>query len=132
MKTRQEKIDAIYEKIARKDLSFWCKFRVKNEMSFWAVIYLKWFEFSLIKSRKDEKIVFAWESFSWPLYFTNFEFENLKIIGHSVMIWDVLDYYWDKKWAMTLDRILRFWEEKTKPIEDQSDECVDYIYNLIS
>lgn len=33
---------------------------------------------------------------------------------------------------MTLDRILRFWEEKTKTIEDQSDECIDFIYNLLS
>ena len=33
---------------------------------------------------------------------------------------------------MTLDRILRFWEEKTKTIEEQPDKCIDYIYNLIS
>lgn len=33
---------------------------------------------------------------------------------------------------MTLDRILRFWEEKTKTIEEQSDKCIDFIYNLIS
>lgn len=62
-----------------------------------------------------------------------FPVENIffKIIWHPVMIWDVLDYFWNKKWAMTLDRILRFWENKINPIEEQSDECVDYIYGLI-
>ena len=31
MKTKQEKIDAIYEKIANKDLSFGCRIMLKNQ-----------------------------------------------------------------------------------------------------
>jgi hypothetical protein len=31
----------------------------------------------------------------------------------------------------TYDDILDEWQEKRKPIEEQSDDCIDYIYNLI-
>lgn len=153
MITKKEKIEAIYKKIARKDLSFWCKFWTKKEISWWHITFEEWFEFSLITSRKDEKIVFAWENFTWPLYFTNFEFENLEIIWHPVMIWDVLgylenialdkiyNYIWVKKEEIpdlvfekikdSMKKIFSLWNEKKNAIEDQSDECVDFVYNLI-
>ncbi len=51
-----------------------------------------------------------------------------------VMIWDVLDYIEinrlvdeDIIWA-----ILNKWKEKRKPIEIQSNNCVEYIFNLIN
>ena len=59
------------------------------------------------------------------------------IIWHPVMIGDVLDFvaehdktipYWLSE-EETEIVILRL--EKRKPIEDQSDECIDFIYNLI-
>lgn len=182
MKTRQEKIKAIYEKIANKDLTFWCKFWAKKEISWGHITFEKWFEFILIKSRKDEKILYAGENFWWPLYFTDFEFENLEIIWHPVMIWDVLDWIennmnnWRKccecwadmnyndeiyycsneeceneeepenlvvlnKWDLVIENTRRdsrfinndifLWKDLKLPIEDQSDECIDFIYDLI-
>ena len=125
---RQEKIDAIYKEIANKELSFWCKFLVKKEMSWWHITFEEWFIFTLIKSRKYEKILYANEKFWWPLNFTNFEFENFKILGHPVMIWDVLEsLYWDVRFS----DFAWIWKELRLPIEKQSDECIDFIYNLI-
>ena len=116
MITKQQKIDAIYKKIARKDLDFWC------------IVESKWGQSVFLADRNRREI-----------FRTNYRIvdfigqdEPMKIIGHPVMIGNVLDYFWNKKWLMTLDRILRFWEEKTKTIEDQSDECIDFIYNLLS
>ena len=54
-----------------------------------------------------------------------------------VMIWDVLDwmYKWyneiDVLWVID-DIIHNEWDNKRKPIEEQSDECIEYIYNLIN
>lgn len=123
MLTRQQKIDAIYEKIARKDLSFGC--RVKWEEA----------EYRILKAIQPHRLEaiptwYRWYGDYGTVVLT--PISEYEIIGHPVMIGDVLDYFWNKKWVMTLDRILRFWGEKTKTIEEQSDKCVDYIYNLIS
>lgn len=69
------------------------------------------------------------------------------IIGHPVMIWDVFDYINEKKitmfwsdvswanyirsWEQSIN-IFNLWEHKRKPIESQSDECVSFIYDLIT
>ena len=123
MKTKQEKIDTIYEKVANKDLSFGCI--VKWEEAKYRIL-------KAIQPHRFEAIT------TWYIWYGDYgsvvltPISEYEIIGHPVMIGNVLDYFWDKKWAMTLDRILRFWEEKTKTIEEQPDKCIDYIYNLIS
>ena len=74
------------------------------------------------------------------------EYKNhwvVEIIGHPVMIGDVLDYiepYWkgyaqdvrfDRERKRKIDIALLQWDKKREPIEKQSDECIDYIYSLI-
>lgn len=62
------------------------------------------------------------------------------------MIWDAFDYINEEKinvvwsdsscaidvrdWEQSIN-IFNLWEYKRKPIEEQSDECVNFIYNLI-
>ena len=124
---REEKIEFIYKKIANKDLTFWCKFLAKKEISWWYITFEEWFEFTLIKSRKDEKILYAGENFWWPLYFTDFEFEDLKVIWLPLMIWDIMEYfYWE-----SCKNLASLWIKKREPIDRQSDECIDYIYSLL-
>ena len=96
---RQEKIKAIYEKIADKDLSFWCKLLLKNDLDWWHIFFEKWADFFCIKYDKNTKILYKnW--FTWPLHFSDFEFENFEIIWHPVMIWDVLEsLYWDVRFS---------------------------------
>jgi len=62
----------------------------------------------------------------------------IKIIWHPVMIWDVLDYIsnllisnWEYLVLVDKNKILKLWKNKRKPIEEQSIECIEYIYNLI-
>ena len=144
MKTRQEKIDFIYEKIARKELKFWCKLQVKKRISFWNITFEKWFEFILITSRKDYNVVYINESFWYTLTFTDFEFEDLKVIWLPVMIGDVMTYFneklsqtlnktwWVWKYYWVNERIIILWFNQMKrPIEEQIDGCIDYIYDLL-
>lgn len=125
MLTREEKIDAIYENVANKDLSFGCKI-------FHKVDWKRWFKAKIITDKIErEDGTFYWVKLDSENSVTWLQEKEMEIIGHPVMIGNVLDYFWNKKWLMTLDRILRFYEEKTKMIEEQSDKCIDYIYNLI-
>lgn len=58
-------------------------------------------------------------------------FKNRWVI--ALMIWDVWDYHnkslWD--WEINWIDLWERWLEKRQPIENQSDECIDYVYNLI-
>lgn len=53
----------------------------------------------------------------------------------KVMIWDVLDWlyenYWWKDVLLLFPRIAIEWLEMRRPLEKQSDECIDYVYSLI-
>ena len=67
------------------------------------------------------------------------------IIWHPVMIGDVLDYidsiefnhpndfikWYKEKYPIIIDTLFTDWKEKRKSIEEQSDDCITYIYNLI-
>lgn len=150
--TREEKIQAIYEKIANKELTFWC--RVNTE--YWRIV-------SIVEETADEiwYIVVSEESlyndedlgayYCWLLVRWLEAMESIdvaKIIWHPVMIWDVLrqirllaGYALDNDLIKKSDfwnviaqhnyRITEIWEDFREPIDTQSDECVDYVYSLI-
>lgn len=119
--TKQERIDAIYEKIADKTLSFGCLLdHGFSESRLYRYTYLwQWYAW-------HEQMMFNRDNESYEYY------PSLKIIWHPVMIWDVLDYIQSKDilkdWIWY---ILMYWKDKRKPIEDQPIECIEYIYNLL-
>ena len=141
MLTREQKIDAIYEKIANKDLDFWC------------IVESKWGQSVFLADRNRREI-----------FRTNYRIvdfirqeEPMKIIGHPVMIGDVMDFFeehsetdkgtitqWDgvktiKMWCTKEKKIeilnynlFLVWKKKRNPIEKQSNECIEFIYNLLT
>lgn len=129
---REELIKAIYKKIADKTLNEWC--------------LVELWEWEIIKINRVNKIAtldkiyhFMYSDFTNSnSYLKETEFPNMNIIWHPVMIWDVLDYeninwkYVDLLWRPKGYQVIcDKWEHKKKPIEEQSDDCIDYIYNLI-
>ena len=115
--TREEQIKAIYEKIADKTLSFGCVTQHTNPRN-WDT-----FRHTFIW---DDRAIRNWQVYGCSC------FEDDKIIWHPVMIWDVLDYYRGESWVnVGVLTILEKWNYKRKPIEEQSDECIEFIYNLI-
>lgn len=109
MPTKQDMLDKIYEVIADKTISNGCKY------TFWWDIF--------------QVCLHSVESCKKSLW-------DIKIIWHPVMIWDVLDWFYMnielpiRDWRETCDIILLERNIKRKPIEKQSDECIEYVYNL--
>ena len=137
MTIREKKIKAIYEKIANKKLSLWCKVLLKfGTIETETIIQDK-------QKLRSGKFTFE---------------ENIhKIIGHPVMIGDVIDFIekntqgvkpeqtkWEgvikiqlwcsrgKAIELFTEHIIFVWQNKRFPIEEQPDECIDFVYSLIS
>lgn len=137
--TREEKIKKIYEVIADKTLSFGCLIEFpKNN-----ICVVKWASEHRIEVESLSIInKTIWSS--W-LYKDNKENSVLskykKIIWHPVMIWDCLDWI-EKNWTWKDSceicwtkwpeiHLLQLWKKKWQQIEEQSDECIAFIYSLI-
>lgn len=108
-------IDAIYKEIANKELSFWCKFL-------------------------DD----LWKEYFYDNHIPKWLCR--KIIGHPVMIGDVIKYIkssvqkTDNKIQTMFNEsdnnkiilwVISLYTQLNKPIQDQSEECIAYIYSLL-
>jgi len=161
--TKQEMIEAIYKKIADKELSFWCR------VSFWAnwmwcypANHYYWIitteKYTIEKTKTIYYVIGRWfqryncfwksnqKPQEWEI-FQNEEgkivgagiYNNVNIIWQPVMIWDVLDYlekdFYKNTEIFTViwkhNFILQKWKNKRKSIDEQSEDCIEYIYNLI-
>jgi len=111
--TREQKIEAIYKEMANKELTPWCCVEVKAQNEYG--------DFTYRLSRWDER----------PTS------EIKEIIGHPVMIGDVMYYirkkYWNNHSWFHSDRskLIDLRSKEREPIEWQYDECIDYVYSLI-
>lgn len=131
-KTRHEMIKVIYEKISDKTLSFGCKIKnlsFENKKTIWIVreVVTLW---NFIKKYVSVYAIPEQCKNDWNEEYIYFE--NIEIIWHPVMIWrmDILI----EKWPNYFDEwneILDLWEKKDEPIENQSEDCITYIYSLI-
>jgi len=167
MKTKEKMLKVIYDKIADNTLSFGCR------VSFWTywmwmqpANYYYWV-ITTEKYNKDKtKTIYivsekwfqewnrGWKTIQkpeeWEIYYNEdnelswlWIYENVKIIWHPVMIWDVLGWFKENhnmKEETNIDYyneiisdllITWLWSETRKSIDKQSIECIEYIYNLI-
>ena len=124
--TREGKLEAIYKEMANKKLKLWCKCKSHNWENVIFIRKNRGWEYLFLRKNKE---------FMIPLWYSP------KIIWHPVMIEDVLDWI-DKKMGISNCEYEEFvveeanisvllWREYLKPIEEQSEECIDYIYSLI-
>ena len=126
--TREEKIEAIYQGMANKERTFGCRCRINDGED---VIFIRQNKtWSYLSIRGNEE-------FTVSLWYTP------KVIGHPVMIWDVLDWiepYWSgyvqsveftERRRRKMNLVLLQRDNKRLPIDEQSDGCIDYVYSLI-
>lgn len=165
---RKQKINAIYEKIANKELSFWCRVLIEttwlchscsgwydeeytgivyehctwlwdtrtvnvSEYQIWDLITYWVFAYHDSLEESDDVDMELYSSCDWSCGYgdTNGEAKDStylhKIIWHPVMIGTVLSWYW----TSNAQELINNWNYYDKPIEEQSDECIDYVYSLI-
>ena len=133
---REEMIKFIYSIIADKTLSQWCKIYFEDIVPHDRIIvYNEW----------NKKFSLDWLT---PTIIMDYQINprRTRIIWHPVGIWDVLDYnynnflqqwndwtpFWEFWYYQDIAKdIFDNWKFKRKPIENQSEECIEYIYNLI-
>jgi len=132
-------IDAIYDTIADKELSFGCRI-VQHPHIKKISIYLWydidedsaiWREFHYVFEKWNE-IPYGTSPHEYDdLLDSNWNDKIHKIIWHPVLIWDVLDYLQSNNFLSECIEILWVRNNKRKPIQYQSEHCVKYIYDLI-
>ena len=136
--TREEKLEAIYKEMANKELTFGCK-----------VKFSKWV-YKII-DRENAWFLTSYEVKDWVVHNTIVIEDRVnsrcysieEIIWHPVMIGDVLDWiepYWSghvqsveftERRRRKMNLVLLQRDNKRLPIDEQSDECIDYVYGLI-
>ena len=134
--TKVEKIKAIYKEIANKDKTIWCKYLVyaNDEPEKIIEAIEEWINFTLCFENNDYAVI--------PTEKDYFKYYSIKeIIWHPVMIGDVLNWIDNKMWISNqeyeefvineVNMAILLWGEYLKPIDKQSDRCVDFIYSLI-
>ena len=160
MKTKQEKIDIIYKEISNKELSLGCKIEVnfwafcewKNEdrilwqyvfqKVFWSWLGYIYFKDNVIPYTEEQKTHWVLETYSCMYEDRKIEdyendWLNLKIIWHPVLLWTILNYHHSLDMNELVNPcsqkdIIDNWGKYDEPIEKQSEETIDYIFNLIN
>ena len=142
--SKEEKIKAIYEEMANKEKTIGCKYLVYeiDEPDKIIEAIEEWINFTLC----FEDSVCA----TIPTEKDYFKYYSIKeVIWHPVLIGDVLrqirvlaGYALDNDLIKKSDfsnvivhhtyRITQIWENFREPIEKQSEECIDYVYNFLS
>jgi len=121
--TKEEKLEAIYSKIANKELSEWCKITYCTDNIVYTTVNV-----FISNPFKDYIVVSPWYNYTTPkrLYRKYIE----KIHWHPVLIGDVLTHAVFDEWLQPND-ILSEWGVLIIIIDEQSSECIDYIFNLL-
>ena len=128
---KQTMIDEIYEEMANKELTFWC--RIHRSTFNDELIFLE------DREEVNNKLEYLWfdEKHREILLID----DEMQIIWHPLLIWDVLDWIQSSKGEINNSNIWTIWKQqinimdlfkhKRLPIEQQSTECITYIHNLL-
>lgn len=158
--TREEKIKAIYKEMANKDLSFGCKvkfskwiYTIINKENVWSLnsyVTENWAIHNtiVIEDRVNSRCYLIEEIIWHPVmiwdvldYFKEERFYCSRC--KKIVDWrDVSDHNcWGEYYCNICnndslvnieDDIVFYWGEKRKPIDKQSERCIDFIYSLIA
>lgn len=158
--TKDQKIAKIYEVIADKTLSFWCAVRY-DTYGREIVAHICFHDYEMTDSKSllreydcgeagsltvlnrrttnDDQVVplSAYEEYKKIRKYTR---PITDIVGHPVMLWDVLawieskledNYFWNFYIEDLIMDICNKRKHKRKPIDDQDEDCVSFVYSLI-
>lgn len=129
--------------MANKKFTLGCKINVKYRA------YYHWETGGEVSySKEDDLIVWVdWIASNGDIELNESEFSEadpnwyiedleilVKIIWHPVMLGTIFEWYSKSRWFINSQFVMNLIEKWTwydKPIEEQSDECVNFVYSLI-
>lgn len=149
---KQQMLERIYDVIADKTLSFGCVIKSKLH---WLVTITEIFD--VCDDDIKEHVLWNglphWEQLylRYKMYSWNVSLNDIKsVIWHPVMIGDVYQWLFDNRMECNVvyaKNPIRWWkvepysnnkefifhrrENRRKPIDDQSDECIKFVYDLL-
>ena len=131
MKTKEEQIYYIYDKVANKKLTFWCIVNWIDKMIY--DFYYVWFtgfwnSWKMIFQRKWW--LTNWDKSYIQILTETFKKRKIKIIWHPVYIGTILTFANFDEWLQPNDIINEWWDLR-RPLEDQHEKTIEYIYNLL-
>ena len=120
--TREEKIKAIYKEMANKELTL--GYKVYMTESHWP------FDWVVIDNNEDWIDIWREDK----MMTKELNNPHIEIIWHPVMIGTVFEWYSSSRWFINSQFVMELidkWTGYDNPIDDQSQECIDYVYSLI-
>jgi len=146
---KEEMIKAIYEEIADKTLSFGCiiKSHHNRKPKTWSS---EQFTNDIFIAESNKNYYYHSSPIDWEwIWKPRYKSDNIEIIWHPVMIWDILLRVKKKWWNMVISSSWNimfnkswtpeanwsykeiWWYKVDKSVNEQSISCIEYIYNLI-
>ena len=96
--------------MANKDRTFWCLYIIKNR---------EWRKYKVRETEWECVDLTYWSEYTIEHWYDETETNYLEsIIWHPVMIGSIFE-------------LVEKWVGYDKSIDEQSDECIDYVYSLI-
>ena len=133
--TKEEKLEAIYKEMANKEVSFGCRYKFIKKYQYcdWA-----WFEpwdiITLCKRDAKYEDSFLTTFFRDIALIKKDVYDYVELIWHPVMIGTIFEWYSKKRGYINSQfvmNLIEVWDWYDKPIELQSDYCVDFVHSLI-
>ena len=121
--TREEKIQAIYKEIANKDIDEWCIIEADWERGI--ILDYNWTRAYVWRQRWDFEKFDDYQHLLIKFWY--------KVIWRPVMIGSIFERYSSSRWFINAQFVMELidkWTWYDRPIEEQSDECVNFVYSL--
>lgn len=77
------------------------------------------------------KIARTQQSDEWTGYFLPVMIGDVLDWVESLMKWEWTKWEPNAEYPFVYERILEYWKTKREPLDKQSDDCIQYVYNLI-
>lgn len=152
--TREEKLEAIYKEMANKELTLWCKARIYYtnypnlaDKYFWETTkYIEvvsmgnshFEDWQIVKYKELERSFLEEDCCGFEVFnsiiLQNYRACFFRIIWHPVMLGTIFEWYSSSRWFINSQFVMELvdkWTGYDESIDEQSDECVDFVYSLI-
>ena len=110
--------------MANTDIDEWCIIEAYGER--WTILDYNWRRAYVWRQRWDFEKFDDYQHLSIKFWY--------EVIWRPVMIGNIFERYSSSRWFINSQFVMELidkWTWYDRPIDDQTDECIDYVYSLI-